>query len=219
LEISNRAIVSLDTVTRGALKRKISEDALPAADSRMKRFAAKLGLVPIFPTKARMQDIFVDVAEQAIAATLAGAVATGQAEMQRLVTALQEQLRATTVQRDAAKAKKQEYLKLYNQSLQDLQQAREELVGAKAVALAVPMMGATDPSIFEVQLSNERDAFRDLQRENDELKRNHTNAILVKESLEFQLQALQVKSQVENDTMSNKLATMESKLESQEAKL
>ena len=62
-----------------------------------------------------MQDIFVDVAEQAIAATLAGAVATGQAEMQRLVTALQEQLRATTVQRDAAKAKKQEYLKLYNQ--------------------------------------------------------------------------------------------------------
>jgi hypothetical protein len=51
------------------------------------------------------------------------------------------------------------------------------------------------------------------------LKRNHTNAILVKESLEFQLQALQVKSQVENDTMSNKLATMESKLESQEAKL
>ena len=163
-----------------------------------------------------MQGIFVDVAEQAIAATLAGAVATGQAEMQRLVTALQEQLRATTVQRDAAKAKKQEYLKLYNACMQDLLQTREDLVGAKAVAQAVPSMGATDPSIFQVQL---RDAFRDLQREIDELKRNHTNAILVKESLEFQLQALQVKSQVENDTMSNKLATMESKLESQEAKL
>ena len=219
LEISNRAIVSLDTVTRGALKRKISEDALPPADRGMKWCADKLGLAPIWPTRARMQDIFVDVAEQAIAATLAGAVATGQAEMQRLVTALQEQLRATTVQRDAAKAKKQEYLKLYNQCMQDLLQTREDLVGAKAVAQAVPSMGATDPSIFQVQLSNERDAFRDLQRENDELKRNHTNAILVKESLEFQLQALQVKSQVENDTMSNKLATMESKLESQEAKL
>ena len=166
-----------------------------------------------------MQGIVEDVAEQAIAATLAGAVATGQAEMQRLVTALQEQLRTTTVQRDAAKAKKQEYLKLYNQCMQDLQQTREDLVGAKANAQAVPSMGATDPSIFQVQLSNERDAFRDLQRENDELKRNHTNAILLKESLEFQLQALQVKSRVENDTMSNKLATMESKLESREAKL
>lgn len=219
LEISNRAIVSLDTVTRGALKRKISEDALLPADSRMKWCAEKLGLVPFFPTRARMQGFVEDVAEQAIAATLAGAVATGQAEMQRLVTALQEQLRTTTVQRDAAKAKKQEYLKLYNQCMQDLQQTREDLVGAKANAQAVPSMGATDPSIFQVQLSNERDAFRDLQRENDELKRNHTNAILLKESLEFQLQALQVKSRVENDTMSNKLATMESKLESREAKL
>jgi len=103
--------------------------------------------------------------------------------------------------------------------MQGLKQTREDLVGAKANAQAIPSMGATDPSIFQVQLSNERDAFRDLQRENDELKRNHTNAIMVKESLEFQLQALQIKSQVENDTMSNKLATMESKLESQEAKL
>ena len=57
----------------------------------------------------------------------------------------------------------QEYLKLYNQCMQGLQQTREDLVGAKANAQAIPSMGATDPSIFQVQLSNERDAFRDLQ--------------------------------------------------------
>lgn len=38
-----------------------------------------------------------------------------------------------------------------------------DLLGAKANAQAIPSMGATDPSIFQVQLSNERDAFRDLQ--------------------------------------------------------
>ena len=53
----------------------------------------------------RYRKIIDDVAEQAITATLAGAVATGQAEMQRLVASLQEQLRAVTVQREAAKTK------------------------------------------------------------------------------------------------------------------
>ena len=218
--ITSRGTVTLDPAARSLLKRRCTADALPQPKSRVQRVVEKLGLVPMLPTRVSLQNIIESVAEDAINATLAGAIAPGQLDVQQLVKSLQEQLCEVTSQRDVHKKKKQELSKLLAHCRQDLMQTQEDLLTARANAqVDAPMMGPTDSIIFQVQLATERRAFKDLQHENEELVRSHTNARLTKESLEYQLMSLQTTNRLERASQNAKLATMQDQIEAQDEKL
>ena len=218
--ITSRGTVTLDPAARSLLKRRCTADALPQPKTRVQRVVEKLGLVPMLPTRESLQNIIESVAEDAINATLAGAIAPGQLDVQQLVKSLQEQLCEVTSQRDVHKKKKQEFSKLLAHCRQDLRQTQEDLLTARANAqVDAPMMGPTDSIIFQVQLATERRAFKDLQHENEELVRSHTNARLTKESLEYQLMSLQTTNRLERASQNAKLATMQDQIEAQDEKL
>ena len=77
-----------------------------ASDGRGRQILAKLGFIPMMPTRANVAKLLDTVVESAISETLVQARARGQVEVQRIVKVLNEQLEQVKLQRDQFKEKK-----------------------------------------------------------------------------------------------------------------
>lgn len=215
-------LVEIDPVLRRSLKRKCVEESILTVqipDNRKERLLAWLGFIPMVPTRSNVEELLDRVAESAIAETLEKARARGQAEVQRLVKALNEQLDQVKKQRDDFKDKKQEFFSQLTQAKHDLRLAREDLDEARANTRAAPEMGATDASIFQVALADLRRHCKNLEEENEELSRCHGNALRAKQDMQHLMERLQQTNALESEAHTARVAVLQDALDAQTEQL
>lgn len=141
LPVQPSHLVELEPNSRRNLKRKCVEEGMPtvhASDGRGRQILAKLGFIPMMPTRTNVANLLDTVVESAISETLVQARARGQVEVQRIVKVLNEQLEQVKLQRDQFKEKKQEFSEQLVQLKHVLRQAQEDLDAANAHSRVAP---------------------------------------------------------------------------------
>ena len=215
-------LVELEPNSRRNLKRKCVEEGMPtvhASDGRGRQILAKLGFIPMMPTRTNVAKFLDTVVESAISETLEQARARGQVEVQRIVKVLNEQLEQVKLQRDQFKEKKQEFSEQLVQLKHVLRQAQEDLDAANANSRVAPGMGATDTSVFQVELAESRRQCKDLQQENEELARCHQNARRAQQDVQLMMERLRDTSAFETEAHRARVSVMQGTLDAQTEQL